>query len=149
MTAPQPKSAAATLATNPPPKPTVKASTKPAAPPSSASTIVDMKVAIPSTASAPAGAALPASTAHAGGAASPLKPLAGDARVPGSWDAIKPGSLVLATTGPMEGWFESLVVATRADDRFLLRWRDWPDEPEFTRRREELALLHPATDPQG
>ncbi|MGU3666168.1 hypothetical protein ACLBX9_18445 [Methylobacterium sp. A49B] len=67
----------------------------------------------------------------------------------GTWDAIKPGVLVLATTGPMEGWFESLVVATRADERFLLRWRDWPQEPEFTRRRDELALLHPATDPQG
>ncbi|MCJ2086411.1 hypothetical protein MKK88_10460 [Methylobacterium sp. E-005] len=52
--------------------------------------------------------------------------------MPGSWDAIKPGSLVLATEGHAEGWFESLVVATRADDRFLLRWRDWPELPEFT-----------------
>jgi len=79
----------------------------------------------------------------------PSKPPAGDARVPGSWDTIKSGSLVLATEGHAEGWFESLVVATRADDRFLLRWRDWPELPEFTRRRDELALLHPATDPQG
>ncbi len=82
-------------------------------------------------------------------ASGPSKPPAGDARVPGSWDAIKPGSLVLATEGHAEGWFETLVVATRADDRFLLRWRDWPELPEFTRRRDELALLHPATDPQG
>jgi hypothetical protein len=36
------------------------------------------------------------------------KSLAGDARVPGTWDAIKPGSLVLATEGHAEGWFESL-----------------------------------------
>jgi hypothetical protein len=77
------------------------------------------------------------------------KPVAADPRVPGTWDAIKLGSLVLATTGLMEGWFESLIVATRADDGFLLRRRDWPEEPEFTRRRDELALLHPATDPQG
>ena len=90
-----------------------------------------------------------AATAPAHTASAPSRPPAGDARVPGTWDAIKPGVLVLATTGPMEGWFESLVVATRADECFLLRWRDWPQEPEFTRRRDELALLHPATDPQG
>jgi len=90
-----------------------------------------------------------AAAALAQAASGPPKPPAGDARVPGSWDAIKPGSLVLATEGHAEGWFETLVVATRADDRFLLRWRDWPELPEFTRRRDELALLHPATDPQG
>ena len=100
--------------------------------------------AAPNTPSGNAAAAAPGHTASA-----PSKPPAGDARVLGTWDAIKPGVLVLATTGPMEGWFESLVVATRADERFLLRWRDWPEEPEFTRRRDELALLHPATDPQG
>ena len=94
----------------------------------------------------PMGSAVTASNQAASG---PSKPPAGDARVPGSWDAIKPGSLVLATEGHAEGWFESLVVATRADDRLLLRWRDWPQLPEFTRRRDELALLHPATDPQG
>ena len=90
-----------------------------------------------------------AAAALAQAASGPSKPPAGNACVPGSWDAIKPGSLVLATEGHAEGWFESLVVATRADDRFLLRWRDWPELPEFTRRRDELALLHPATDPQG
>ena len=91
----------------------------------------------------------PTANAPARTAASPATPPAADARIPGTWEVIKPGALVLATEGHAEGWYESLVVATRADDRFLLRWRDWPDEPEFTRRREELALLHPATDPQG
>lgn len=90
-----------------------------------------------------------AAAAPAQATSGPSKPPASEARVLGTWDAIKPGVLVLATTGPMEGWFESLVVATRADECFLLRWRDWPQEPEFTRRRDELALLHPATDPQS
>ncbi len=95
----------------------------------------------------PTGSAVAGS--HAQATSGPSKPPACNARVPGSWDAIKPGSLVLATEGHADGWFESLVVATRADYRFLLRWRDWPELPEFTRRRDELALLHPATDPQG
>lgn len=55
---------------------------------------------------------------------------------------IKTGSLVLATTGSGDGWWEAVV--TEVDnDVLVLRWRDWPDEPAFSRRRSELALLHP------
>lgn len=62
---------------------------------------------------------------------------------PATWDEIITGSLVLASTGPAEGWFEAVVVAERGTDLFELRWRDWPDEPLIVRRREHLALLHP------
>lgn len=123
---PTPKPAA----TKPPPRRT-SVSAMPAG--KTAANATDVTIAGPSTGAAPRSG----------------KPVAGDAHVPGTWDAVKPGSLVLATTGPMEGWFESLIVATRADNHFLLRWRDWPDESEFTRRGDQLALLHPATDPQG
>ena len=40
------------------------------------------------------------------------------------------------------GWWKATV--TEVDnDVLVLRWRDWPDEPAFSRRRSELALLHP------
>ncbi|WP_051439747.1 hypothetical protein [Methylobacterium sp. 10] len=68
---------------------------------------------------------------------------AGDFARPASWDAVKVGSLVLASTGPQEGWFESVVVYTKADSLFELRWRDWPDEAHFVRHRDALALLSP------
>ncbi|WP_018041741.1 hypothetical protein [Methylobacterium sp. 88A] len=68
---------------------------------------------------------------------------AGDFARPVSWDAVTVGSLVLASTGPQEGWFESVVVYTKADSLFELRWRDWPDEAHFVRHRDALALLSP------
>ena len=57
---------------------------------------------------------------------------------------FKIGSVVLATTtGPGDGWWESVVVTEVDNDILVLRWRDWPDEPAFSRRCSELALLHP------
>ncbi|MCJ2084165.1 hypothetical protein [Methylobacterium sp. J-090] len=63
---------------------------------------------------------------------------------PAEWADICVGALVLATTGgPQEGWFEAVVRFTKADLNYVLSWRDWPLEPEFTRHVSELALLHP------
>ncbi len=59
------------------------------------------------------------------------------------------GSLVLASTGPREGWFESVVVEAKADALFVLRWRDFPDDASFVRRGEDLAFLNPATVQAG
>lgn len=53
------------------------------------------------------------------------------------------GSLVLASVGSAEGWWESLVVEMQ-DDLLTLQWRDWPKEPSFVRRRNQIALLHPS-----
>lgn len=65
---------------------------------------------------------------------------------PFDWEEIGIGSLVLATTGgPQEGWFEAVVVYTKADGHFELRWRDFPLDANITRHRNELALLHPGT----
>lgn len=67
---------------------------------------------------------------------------------PQAWDNIGPGSLVLASMGDETGWFESVVVEARGDDLFVLRWEGWPDDPEFARRRHNLALLPaPAAEP--
>lgn len=68
---------------------------------------------------------------------------------PVSWTDIKVGSLVLASEGlsKSDGWFEAAVVERKADNLFMVRWRDWPDEPTFARQRDHLALL-PATSPQ-
>ena len=69
-------------------------------------------------------------------------------RRPLDWDEIGIGSLVLATTGgPQEGWFEAVVTYTKADRNYILEWRDWAEEPEFSRHASELALLHPGNLP--
>lgn len=84
--------------------------------------------------------------AGAGEAAPDPATAAGDApKLPHDWPEIAPGQLVLATTGGLaEGWFESEVVEIKADDLLILRWRDWAGEPLIVRRREHVALLHPA-----
>ena len=63
---------------------------------------------------------------------------------PSDWGAIDVGCEVLATTpGRADGWFESEVVTKRDTDLFELRWMDFPSEPLFVRRRDNLALLPP------
>ncbi len=59
---------------------------------------------------------------------------------PRTWDEIGIGSLVLATVGVEDGWWESLVLGTNGE-MLTLKWRDFPREPVFVRRRTELALL--------
>ncbi|MDW9957972.1 hypothetical protein GOB20_09050 [Sinorhizobium meliloti] len=65
------------------------------------------------------------------------------ARQPEDWSKLLVGDLVLARDIPEEGWFEALVVGQAAEDRFRLRWRDWPELPGFTRALTDIALLHP------
>lgn len=98
--------------------------------------------AMPRAAAPKAASALPDSVAADGGGDGPGG-ADGPAKPPFDWADIGIGSLVLATTGPMEGWFEAIVRFTKADDKFVLQWRDWPLEPEIARHRKELALLHP------
>jgi hypothetical protein len=63
--------------------------------------------------------------------------------LPASWDAIKPGHLVLIHESLAEGWWEAIVVG-RTGDKVTLRMRDYPGYPTFTMRVTELALLNPA-----
>lgn len=62
---------------------------------------------------------------------------------PQDWDEIGVGSLVLALEPPDEGWWESIVIGI-SGEALTLKWRDFPGERVFVRRRSEVALL-PAT----
>lgn len=62
---------------------------------------------------------------------------------PTDWDKIEVGSLVLATEGVYQGWYEAQVVKISPEGLYTLRWRDWLDVPVFTRKLIHIALLHP------
>lgn len=64
-------------------------------------------------------------------------------RRPTDWDKIEVGSLVLATDGAFQGWYEALVTKISPEGVYTLRWRDWLDVPAFTRKLKDIALLHP------
>ena len=74
----------------------------------------------------------------------PADPKGGPSR-PQSWDEICIGSVVLATVGVEDGWWESIIIGVNAD-AFSLKWHDFPREPVFVRRRTELALLPAAAN---
>lgn len=61
---------------------------------------------------------------------------------PAGWADIQVGSVVLATTGPDQGWYEAEVIEI-LDDLLKLRWRSWPEEPVFARRFSQVGLLPP------
>jgi hypothetical protein len=63
--------------------------------------------------------------------------------LPRSWDGIDVGHLVLATEAPGEGYWESIVVA-KDNDMLTLRWRDYPNYPQFVSHRTTVGLLKPS-----
>ena len=63
-------------------------------------------------------------------------------KLPGGWADIGVGSVVLATTGPDEGWYEAEVIEI-LDDLMKLRWCSWPDDPVIARRFSQVGLLPP------
>ena len=70
----------------------------------------------------------------------PADPKGGPSR-PQSWDDIGIGSVVLATVERVEeGWWESIVIGVNGE-ALTLKWRDYPREKVFVRRRSALALL--------
>ncbi|MCJ2128687.1 hypothetical protein [Methylobacterium sp. E-045] len=99
-------------------------------------------VAVPVGASAKVTGAHPASGGGASGDAGGGGP-GGRFKAPADWPGIERGCLVLACAGPQDGWFEAIIMYTKADDAFELQWRDWPDDPLITRHRNELGLLPP------
>ncbi|MFS2037287.1 hypothetical protein [Agrobacterium tumefaciens] len=64
--------------------------------------------------------------------------------MPESWDRLTVGSLVLATEGPLEGWYEATVIKIDGDTGLRLKWRDYLDMLPFSRRVDQVALIHPA-----
>ena len=80
----------------------------------------------------------PANTS--GPAAPPGAPTPTVSPRPQDWEEIGIGSLVLATVGVEDGWWESVVLGVNGE-MLTLKWRDFPGERTFVRRRTELALL--------
>ena len=60
--------------------------------------------------------------------------------VPGSWDEIAPGHLVIAKESQECGWWEATVVE-RNGDLVTLRYLDYPHCPAFVRHRSAVALI--------
>jgi len=62
------------------------------------------------------------------------------------WTNLKPGDLVLAAgfddEDNLEGWYPAVIVK-KDDGEYVVRWRDFPGEPNGSRSPEYLALLHP------
>jgi hypothetical protein len=65
--------------------------------------------------------------------------------LPGNWDEIAPGHLVIAQESLANGWWEALVL-DRKDEMLTLRFRDYPRLPRFFRHRTAVALMSPAAD---
>ena len=64
--------------------------------------------------------------------------------LPGSWDEIAPGHLVIAQESLANGWWEAIVL-DRKDDMLTLRFRDYPRLPRFFRHCTAVALMSPAS----
>jgi hypothetical protein len=60
--------------------------------------------------------------------------------VPGTWDEIAPGHLVIAKESRECGWWEATVVE-RNGDLVTLRYLDYPHCPAFIRHRSAVALI--------
>ena len=60
--------------------------------------------------------------------------------LPGSWDDIAPGHLVIARETLECGWCEAVVIE-RNGDLLTLRYRDYPVIPAFVRHRSAVALI--------
>jgi hypothetical protein len=65
-----------------------------------------------------------------------------DPGLPGSWDEIEVGHMVIAAEAPREPWWAAIVVA-KDGDMLTLKWRDYSWEPNVTRHASAVALLKP------
>lgn len=61
------------------------------------------------------------------------------------WLALAVGTTVLARDDENESWFEAIIVSIADDDTNVLRmrWRDYPEEGQFTRHRGRVGLIGP------
>lgn len=84
----------------------------------------------------------------AGGAGGAAK-APGDGAPTDPWAGITLGSVVLAKGDNEDGFYAAKVIATKANQNFVLTWVDYPDLLEFTRHRHALGLLHPGPAPQA
>jgi hypothetical protein len=74
---------------------------------------------------------------------SPASPDPTAQELPGSWDDIRPGHVVLAKETSECGWWDAVVVE-RTGDLITVRYRDFPGCPSLVRHRSAIALISPA-----
>jgi hypothetical protein len=86
-----------------------------------------------------------AAAAASAGAADYAKASKGETkgRQPGDWSNLMVGDIVLASEGLDDGWWEAKIEEVLPEEQFRLRWREWPELEDFTRRIVDIALLHP------
>jgi hypothetical protein len=63
--------------------------------------------------------------------------------IPGSWDDIGPGHVVIAKETSECGCWDAVVVE-RTGDLVTVRYRDYPSCPSMVRHRSAIALISPA-----
>jgi hypothetical protein len=63
--------------------------------------------------------------------------------IPGSWDEIARGHVVIAKETSECGWWDAVVIE-RTGDLVTVRYRDYPDCPSMIRHRSAIALISPA-----
>jgi hypothetical protein len=73
----------------------------------------------------------------------PVSPDPTPQEIPGSWDEIGPGHVVIAKETSECGWWDAVVVE-RTGDLVTVRYRDYPDCPSMIRHRSAIALISPA-----
>ena len=72
--------------------------------------------------------------------ASPHKPVEAQAGLEPQWQPLQVDTIVLATLGADQGWFEARVTEDRGESLYVLAWVGWPDDPPIVRRANALAL---------
>lgn len=65
------------------------------------------------------------------------------ARLPGDWDEIEPGQLVIANEGPGYGWWNAIVIEVNGD-MLTPHWRDFPWQENVVQHRSAVALIRPS-----
>jgi hypothetical protein len=65
--------------------------------------------------------------------------------IPGSWDDIAPGHVVIAKETSECGWWDAVVIE-RTGDLVTVRYRDYPGCPSMIRHRSAIALISPAAE---
>jgi hypothetical protein len=73
----------------------------------------------------------------------PVSPDPTPQEIPGSWDEIGPGHVVIAKETSECGWWDAVVIE-RTGDLVTVRYRDCPDCPSMIRHRSAIALISPA-----
>jgi hypothetical protein len=73
----------------------------------------------------------------------PASPAPTAQEIPGSWDDIGPGHVVIAKETSECGWWDAVVIE-RTGDLVTVRYRDYPDCPSMIRHRSAIALISPA-----